>query len=181
MERVRQKLEQHCKGGIPGRSQAYLRRGCFTCPGQHVPGRDHDCALRVGVQPSLLQEPLISQTCRIPASFSSPGPERHSHCQRGDAYYILPTPRERLPAAAGVSSGEMMLCPFQGFLQAVIFMNWETFPPWTGNSLSFALFFGWFCRQREGGKGEAEGLFFFLQEEQLRQACLKLKWQHKGA
>lgn len=38
-------------------------------------------------------------------------------------------------------SRETTVCPRQGFLLAVIFVNQETFLFWTGNSLSFALGF----------------------------------------
>lgn len=151
---------EHFKGGIPGRSQAHLRRGFFTFHGQHVPGRDHGCTLRVGVQPSLRQEPFIYHTCPIPVPLFSPGPERqlNCHCQRGNAHCILATQGR---ATAAVSTGEVMLCPCQAFFQAVILVNWQRFPFWIGTSV-FSLVLGGILQREGRGQGRARGIVLFL-------------------
>lgn len=67
-------------------------------------------------------------------------------------------PQEQLPGAAGASGRGATVCLLQGSPWAVVFVNWETFPLSTGNSLSCALGISFFF---EG----TEGLFFFYQEE----------------
>lgn len=153
-------MEQDCKGSIPGRIQAYLRRGYFTSHGQHVPGRDHVCTLKVGVQANLLQEPFISQKCPIPDLFSPLATERqlNCHCQRRDTHCILATQWR----------GSLLLlerwCSARSrdFSRQLFLWTCRHSLFWTGSSLSFALFWGWnFAGGGERGKEETEGLFFF--------------------
>lgn len=171
---------EYFKGGIPGRSQAHLGRGCFTFHGQHVPGRDHGCALRVRVQAKLAARAFDFPDMFHASPFLFP---RHWEAAK------LPLPEGRCtlhPCHQGEAPCYCWSKQWRGDTMPTpeIFPDsyfCELFPFWTGNRLSFALVWGGILQGERRGKGEAEGLFFFLQEEQFRQACLKLKWQHKGA
>lgn len=173
-------LEQRCKGGISGRSQTPQERLLHlpqpACPKQRPwlcfeGGSPAKFAARA-FDFSDMSYPSPSRFPRYCEAAKLPLPEGRCTlhpCHQGEAPCcccskqwrgdVLPTPE--------ISPGSYF-CQ----LTDIPFLNRQQSEFCTG-------FWGYFAGG--GGKGEAEGLFFFLQEEQLRQACLKLKWQHKGA
>lgn len=111
------------------------RRGCFSSCHQHILGGPQPSA-RGGGQAELpaMGFAFSDTSCHSPFFFPWYQGGREDSGVAGRCTAQPSHPQEQLPGAAGTSGGGATIFPLQGSLWAVVFVNWETFPLWTGNS-----------------------------------------------
>lgn len=163
VNRVRKKAEEHQKEGdwCPWEKPSMPRETLLGFLRPACPRWGLRLHVHSGSQAKLTATGFDSQLPLVPAPSSSLvlREGREAATASGEMKTTSFPPMGATPDAAGERSGEAIVCPHQGFLQAVIFVNWETFPFWTDNSLSFAL--GIFWSGRSGVRRRQRGCSFF--------------------